>query len=233
MFLFNQLLNIVLPRFCIFCQERSHRNIDICQYCQDTMPQITQACQLCARPLPNINTTCGHCLKQPPQFDQAWSAYLYQAPISQLIKQYKFQRKYSFGATLSQLMIQALEKAIQNRGLTLPDIIIPMPQHWRRTLQRGYNPSMQISHAIAKHFDLLHLPDHVIRHRHTAYQNTQNAIQRKKNVHKCFKIVQDIPKGRVVILDDLLTSGASANALTECLKEKCVDRISVWSLARA
>jgi ComF family protein len=233
MTLITPLLNLVFPRCCINCDRFSKRPIDLCRECESLLPKLQTACMRCALPLSSTQAVCGECLKHPPSFDAAWALYAYQSPITRLIKQYKFNRKYAYSSTFSAVLIAGIEAALNENKIRLPELIVPMPQHWSRTMTRGFNQSLELSHSIAKHFSIPHDHQLVARSSRTAYQSKLNTQQRQQNVRNAFNINRTLQGQHISVIDDVLTTCATANAISQRLKRAGAGKVSIWTLARS
>lgn len=228
----STLLDVVFPRCCILCNSASDQPKDLCKTCQSLLPIILSHCHRCALPLPMDQTTCGQCQKKPPVFDSAWALYAYTSPITSLIKRYKFNRKYAYSAVFSNLMITGIEAALKKSQIQQPDLIIPMPLHWTRTMKRGFNQSMELSKTIAKYFGIQHSNKIATRCKRTHYQSNLSPTARQRNLKGAFTSANTSSYRHIAIIDDILTTGASANALATVLKQQGASKISLWTLAR-
>ena len=151
--------------------------------------------------------------------------------MSYLIGQMKFQQQLSAAAILASLLHSEILKV--NTDRTLPDALLPVPLHKSRLAKRGFNQSLEISRTIAKAKNIPLLINTVGRVKNTETQTHLNKQQRLKNVKGCFKIL-DIPDAKhVVIVDDVITTGATTNELAKLLKSVGVEKVGVWSIARA
>lgn len=204
----------------------------LCRSCRLDLPQIISACQQCAIPLKAAEILrCGQCIQDPPSVDYAISLYHYETPLDYLIGQLKYHQKLSYASIMGDL----LKEKILNLDVEhqLPQAIIAVPLYKKRLLQRGFNQSLEIVKSIAKEKKIPILLDAVDRVRDTPTQRSLNKKERKKNVKGCFDVVREIKQSHIVIVDDVVTTGATSNELARVLKTAGVGTVGVWSIARA
>ena len=178
------------------------------------------------------NAVCGHCLKTSACVDYTLCLYHYKAPLDYLIATLKYKQQLSYAAILGELLLGRLQQQeIEN----LPDCIIPVPLHKNRLVKRGFNQSLEIARSVSKKLNIPIDVKSVRRKRQTLAQTDLNASQRKKNVRGCFEIQSKKPVDyrHVVIVDDVVTTGSTINELAEQLKRSGVQKVGVWSIARA
>lgn len=223
---------------CVLCEAATPRTASLCANCEAELPRITNACRRCALPLPEerVVLNCGDCIQHPSAVDYALSVFHYQAPVDYLIGQMKFQQQLSHTAVLGHLLQRFLEHNEQEHGL--PTAILPVPLHPSRLAERGFNQSLEIIKPFAKAHGIPLLRDAVIRIKNTPVQTTLNKKQRQQNMAGSFAFTAaqqlgDAPPPHIVIVDDVVTTGATTQALAKLLKTAGVATVGVWSLARA
>ncbi len=227
----QRLLEKIYPHHCLLCAANSS-GLDLCEGCQADLPRNQSACQRCAHPLEisAVKTilTCAHCLKKPPSVDHSTVPFLYQNPISFMVKQLKFHNQLVYAPLIAHLISQVLQQE-EN----LPHLILPVPLHSKRLQQRGFNQSQQIAQHIAKQLNLSCRHDLVARQKNTTSQTELNTALRQQNIKGAFRVIKPIIAKRVAIVDDVMTSGATANELAATLKQAGVEEVQLWAFARA
>ena len=163
--------------------------------------------------------------------DYTVCAFRYEAPIDYLVSQMKFHQQLSCAAILSELLKNKIIN-LKNEA-EWPNAIVAMPLHKKRLIQRGFNQSLEISRAIVKNKQLPILNNSVSRIKNTKSQLNLSKKERFKNVKNCFQLNKEINESHIVIVDDVVTTGASSNELAELLKHSGVKKVGVWALARA
>lgn len=215
----------LLPGQCILCGAASRQRADICQNCLPELPLLESHCLRCALPLPETVAECGQCLRQPPPFQHTVAGWIYQTPVKQLISSLKYQRQYSHGRVLAELLAKRLSP------YPLPDFIVPTPLHWSRHWQRGFNQSELLSQQLAKQ---LSIPiSHCLKRiRRTPSQQQLNAKQRQRNLRGAFVVRGNIEGKSFAIVDDVVTTGSTARETSQVLMAAGASEVQIWCLAR-
>ncbi len=223
-------LDLVWPRFCLICGLDAPGHPDICPACRAQLPPADPACRRCALLLPREVERCGHCIAAAPAFDAAIAAFAYGPPIASLVQRFKFNRDLAAGRLLARLLAEQLVQ----RGAARPELLIPVPLNWRRRWQRGFNQSELLCRDLSRHFGGLPWSDALVRRRATPAQSALPAGKRRGNVRGAFS-VRHLPPGvrSVVLVDDVMTTGATLAECARVLKRAGVARVEVWVVARA
>lgn len=231
----SNLLRIVQSSDCYLCHSpiktASTQAHLICDACHQDLAHLVNCCRVCSLPISSgLNSTCGQCLTHSPLFSQTVAAYHYEQPISDFIAQFKFTGKREPLDFMCRDLAIRIKRAYQTQ--LLPKLIIPVPLHDRKLRQRGFNQAYLIAQRLSQHLDIKIDNQIATRIRNTLSQVDLDASQRIKNLRDAFK-VQAIPELHVAIVDDVVTTGTTANELAGNLIRagaKCVD---IWCLARA
>jgi len=158
------------------------------------------------------------------------SPFNYEGKITELITQLKFHQKLIVAPVLANYLIHQIENT---ENITLPEAIIPVPLHHQRLKERGFNQSLEIAKPISRHFQIP-IDNHLCyRSRLTLPQTKLTAYQRKENVKKAFVLKHSPNYQHVVIIDDVVTTGATVNQMIYLLEKHGVKRVDVWCCARA
>ena len=136
------------------------------------------------------------------------------------------------GKALAQLFAQRVAAHYAQQHLSLPDYLIAVPLHWRRQWQRGFNQAQWLTDHLAQHLNI-HALYPVKKTTATRAQEQLSRKQRLRNVAHRFRITRAFtPTSSIAIVDDVMTTGATANSLAKTLKQAGVSNVSVWALAR-
>ncbi|MGZ8967474.1 MAG: phosphoribosyltransferase family protein [Gallionella sp.] len=210
---------------CVLCSAMSAEGL-CCKACAADLPYLRgNLCCQCALPI-SSGKICGHCLAHPPIFTRSTAAFAYTFPVNKLIQQFKYGEQLA----LAHLLAQALLSGIARDDL--PDVIIAMPLHRNKLKQRAYNQALLIAQFLARelHIELLrHACERIV---DTAPQSTLPFKQRGKNMRNAFVCHVDLSGKKVALVDDVLTSGASLNALARAVKKRGASEIQTWVVAR-
>lgn len=216
---------VSLTQPCMLCGSMS-RNGLWCQACERALPYLqAPLCELCALPIPN-GSVCGHCLSHPPKFNRSTAVYAYTFPISRLIQNLKYGDQLALADALAARLSLKIEKG------PLPDFIIPMPLHPNKLRERGYNQSILLAKILAKELRI-ELLDHACeRVRDTVSQSTLPFKERGKNMRNAFVCHVDLQGKTVALIDDVMTSGASLNALAAAVQTRGAIAVHACVVAR-
>lgn len=235
-------LRIIYPPQCLACGEGVVDEGALCPGCWSEAEFITgPCCGTCGAPVPgNIpiseshepDTLCDECLSTMRPWQAGAAAMIYGGTARRLVLALKHGDRPDLSRPLANWLHRAAAPLIQQ-----DTIVIPVPVHWRRLVKRKYNQSELLSAHLARQAGLLHLPDALQRVRHTASQDHKNVVERFANIADAIQVKQrHIPQlqGRPVLLvDDVLTSGATLSASARALTLAGSGTISVVVLARA
>lgn len=230
----NICINIIqrmLPEYCQLCGQHTRSRFPLCRDCFRELPLNKFACVRCAQPLPetrHVEPVCGHCQKTPPSFDSVIAPFLYQQDMRALVARLKFGNDLSTGRLLSQLFL----KQYAGSNTRLPRALIPMPMDTARLKLRGFNQARELAAPISKQLKIPILDRHVVRRGTLPPQSSLNREARRRNIRNAFSLNRDPLPDHIVIIDDVLTTGASADALAQRLKSAGCTRVDVWVIAR-
>ncbi|WP_262692998.1 ComF family protein [Kordiimonas aestuarii] len=228
------LLDFLLPPRCPRCSIRIEADGHLCGACWGQLKPITvPLCVRCGLPFGAGDlegAECGACLREPPAFDWARAGVLYDDEAKSLILGLKYGGQGAGVPAMARMMAGALV------GQPRMDIVVPVPLHPRRLFTRRFNQSQLIGRALSS---ILSLPlDSFIlfRHRATPSQGTLSRKGRKRNVTGAFAVAKDV-KGRVMgkrvlLVDDVLTTGATASACAAALKRAGAREVGLVVFAR-
>jgi ComF family protein len=206
-----QILDILAPRSCVFCgvaSEADEKNI--CNACYADLPWNEPAIS-----------------SRPGIFECSAAMLRYSYPVDVAIKKFKFGRKLYYGPAFAEVLCAAnsfLPKDI--------DAVLPVPLHWRRKAFRGFNQAMELAMPVAR---MLGVPivRGVQRKRATPFQSGLDARERSRNLRRAFSVSGVIPHTHVLIIDDVVTTGATTIQLARALRKSYVKNISVLAIAKA
>jgi ComF family protein len=233
--LVNNWLNIIqehlLPPTCILCGNPGLSGLDMCATCYQLLPRNNPCCARWAEILPApiaSPTLCGRCLSNNPAFDQVTAPFIYQEEIQFLIAGLKFGKQFKNARLLGLLLSEHLQIISEK-----PDCIIPVPLHAARYRERGFNQAAEIAKTVSERLSIPANYGSCIRHKNTPHQTGLPAKVRRKNVSSAFSVQKPLHARHVALLDDVMTTGSTVQALASNLKKSGVSQVDVWVCARA
>lgn len=217
-----------LPSRCAICH--AWPSEPLCQACVARFTTSPNRCRSCALPVPAGVTVCGACLREPPALDACLAVVPYAYPWSELIGQFKFGANPALARSLAQIMRSSHEV---DEALDRCDWLLPLPLSPQRLRERGFNQTLELArHLAATKVDAGLL----LRLRHTPPQSTLTRAQRLRNVEQAFAVdplrIGELAGRRVVLVDDVMTSGASLFAAARAVREAGAAHITGLVLAR-
>jgi len=220
-----------LPTQCVLC--RSWQSGTVCQACRQHWRGLAVRCQRCAIDLPQgfEGDTCLQCEAQSPEFDRAVAALDYAAPWSPLLARLKFNGATELARPLADLLAQAVTPR-----MGLVSVILPVPLSRERLIERGYNQSWLIARELSRLLGVPARHDWLARSRHTSRMMTLSAEARQAHIRGAFALtakgLKAIQGQNVALVDDVMTTGATLNAISQLLLEGGARSVSAWVVAR-
>ncbi len=224
-------INFLLPPQCALCREITKEPYTLCSDCWPKLRFITSPkCSLCCVPLDNVDhdMPCTDCLKHPPVFSKAHAPLIYNDSVKKLVLRYK---NYD-GLHLGPMLFGWMQRCVPNDT----NIIVPVPLHWWRFFIRQYNQATELGKLIAKYTNVAINPNLLKRVKSTASQGHKSKSLRYENLKDAFAVTDSkniLKNANVLLIDDVLTSGATANACAQALLNAGATRVEVLTIARA
>ncbi|UUQ62851.1 ComF family protein [Pseudomonas fuscovaginae UPB0736] len=218
---------------CLLCDEPSDNPHPLCSPCESELPWLLDYCQTCALPLPVAGLTCGQCLKRPPSFEQVIAPWTYHFPVDSLITRFKHQSQWPLGRLLGELLALALRERFDH-GLPRPDLLLPVPMAVKRQRQRGYNQAAMLMNWLGKCLQISGDEHRLLRIQDTVAQQELDARARRRNLQNAFALAPgaSVEGLHLALVDDVLTTGATAESLARLLLRAGARRVDVYCLAR-
>ncbi|CAN5428517.1 ComF family protein [soil metagenome] len=175
---------------------------------------------------------CGACLKEPPAFDAAWAAVDYDFPWAGLVARLKFHDALDLCSALASLMTRVQ----RGRETALPDLLMPVPLSAQRLSSRGFNQAWELTRRLSRTLHLAADPRLVLRIRDTHQQMAVSPGRRHENVRGAFAVeplrANGLQGRSVAFVDDVMTTGATAQELAMVARQAGARRVEIWVLAR-
>lgn len=194
----------------------------VCTACMQVLPRHTgPACPRCALPTAR-GECCGRCLREPPAFDTTHAVFDYVFPLDVLVQALKYHHRLALAGVF----------AGELGALAEVDVVVPMPLHARRLRERGFNQAVEIARPLACVAGVaLELAD-VVRVRNTAPQARLDRETRQANMRGAFACRRRFDGLRIAVVDDVMTTGATLDALARCLKGSGAASVHNFVVAR-
>ncbi|MDB5973223.1 MAG: ComF family protein [Hydrocarboniphaga sp.] len=223
---FRSWLDLAAPPTCLFCSSPTD-GPGCCAGCRADLPWNRSACPGCALPsvLPQI---CPRCSRRPRRFDSAWSAFVLAAPVHSGLLGLKYHARFVQARVLGELMAAEL----RSRREPLPDLLLPVPLHWRRLIRRGYNQALLLARELGCQLELPVDTRTLRRPGAGRDQIGQSASARRANLRGVFSASGSLQGRHIALVDDVMTTGATFDELARVCRRAGAKRIEVWSVAR-
>jgi len=170
---------------------------------------------------------CGACIANLPAFDLARAPLRYEFPVDVALKKLKFNRKLQFAPPLASLLEPVIKQSFSEC-----DVLVPVPLYRWRHARRGFNQADELCRMLAKATDLPIMLA-TKRRRATRSQSGLNAAARAKNVRSAFVVNRRLEFRYPLIVDDVMTTGATCNELAKALKRAGAERVGALAVARS
>lgn len=223
-------LQLLLPHRCPLCETPNSRYL--CENCVSRFTQNHNKCPRCALPLNHEgNALCGRCLAEPPYFALCLSPLIYDASFSAALSEFKRKGKLRCGKQLTELLINEVAQPYRE---TKVDALVPVPMHWKSQLKRGFNQSQELTYQLSSS---LNIPIyHALKKvKATENQKTLKRADRERNLRNAFQAKMKATNTKLehlALVDDVMTTGITANMCAKILIQQGAKRVDVWTLAR-
>ncbi|MFD2229258.1 ComF family protein [Alkalimarinus sediminis] len=249
---FNSLVNRFFPKqrikdackqkHCYLCDTTIYQHEPICAGCKLDLPFNQSSCSHCSVPLPELITSksdkahskraCGECIKNSPSYTESFSTFCYTFPINALISDFKYRNKRHLGKLLSAITAETIHTRINSGQLKEPDKLIPVPLHVDKLDARGFNQSADIADDLSRALNIPVDSRCIARVINKPAQASLSKRQRQQNLANAFSIRRKLNGEVVALIDDVVTTGVTAEQLSKQLLEAGAKEVVVWSLAR-
>lgn len=235
----EKVLDILMPPQCLNCGTLIEPGGALCLDCWQAVNFITDPhCASCGLPFEfegsdalSQDNLCGGCIARPPVFERARSALAYDAASSSFILTFKHADRTEAARAFAGWMARAGSDVLSEA-----DIIAPVPLHWTRLFKRRYNQAALLGQQLSTLSGIPVFPDLLVRNRRTPSQGRLSASARRRNVNGAFqmrdKYSVDILQKRILLVDDVMTTGATASAVTRALLAGGASAVDVLTLGR-
>ena len=216
-------LGLLFPLSCLVCGREGRF---VCEGCVDDLPVLEKPyCPICARP--GAKSTCHSCHASPPRYDAIRAGYLSEGAARDAVHGLKYRGVRAYAPHMAELLA-----ARAGAYALSADVSVPVPLHKRRERSRGYNQSALLAGELSKHTGMPVEPGLLTRNRDTRPQvDLTSEGERRDNVEGAFTSTPAVDGRRVLLMDDVVTTGATMSVCAAALK--AMGAQAVWGLAFA
>jgi ComF family protein len=207
---------------CLLCGANAGEEF-LCTGCAASLPALAEHCPQCALPSPG-SALCGNCLNDPPHFDATAALWHYEFPCDKLVQALKFRGRLA--------VAECFARRLAAQDLARVQLLVPMPLHPRRLGARGFNQALEIARGLARLTGMRIEARGASRAKNTRPQTELPYEERASNVRGAFACRLDLSGKIVVVVDDVMTTGATLNELARVLKRAGAARVENVVVAR-
>jgi ComF family protein len=232
-----EVAQFALPNLCALCGNMSHKTL--CDGCDAAYWNETRLrCTVCAVPLtagsPHrtgaARYQCATCRVKPPPFDATLALADYRAPLDALALGLKFRARLALAHEFARRLAALADDAPD--GAHRPDVVVPVPLAHKRLVERGYNQAWEIARPFARALRIPADATLIRRVVETAPQSRLDLSARRQNVGRAFALTKPVEGLHIAIVDDVMTTGATLEALAHTLKAAGARRVTNFVVLR-
>lgn len=231
----GRVLDLVFPPQCLRCRAMTERAGALCAECWGAVTFIGRPyCERCGLPFDydlGAGALCGACVRTPPAYAKARAVLVYDDTSRDLVLAFKHADRTDAAPTYGTWLARAGGELMEGT-----DLVLPVPLHWTRLFGRRFNQAALLAQVLGRECGLAVAPDLLRRRRRTPSQGRLSPAQRRRNMEGAFAVPARGRAGlrgkRLLLVDDVLTTGATANACARVLRRAGAESVSVLTLAR-
>ena len=236
--LIHGLKEFAFPDNCLLCRQylKGDHQTQLCPLCENAIEANTPTfCLSCPRHLDSYSSDgyCPDCHRNPPFYDRAWAVCRYNDPMRKLIHRFKYEGKTGLRVTFAKLVLSFIKT--YHVPMEQFDLMLPIPLHGARFRERGYNQSELLTEILHMAFPIPLSTGNLLRIKNTSPQAFLEQKERWTNIQGAFTINHsfNITNKSILLIDDLLTTGATASAAAAALKNAGAKNIGLLVVALA
>ena len=222
------LYSVFAPGLCLACGCELTNARALCSSCINQLRRVPNPCQYCGQPNPLQGLVCPACLLHPPRWQKLFAPLQYRGLVRDYLIQLKFSEALHLAKSLGDVCSDGLRESLPE-----PEILLPVPLHRSRLLERGYNQAYEIATVWSTSLGIPIDRHALSRTRATRSQSGLNARQREGNIHRAFDYSPRRAYRHVAVIDDIVTTGSTVTEITRELHRGGVEYVEIWALARA
>jgi ComF family protein len=231
---FDKILEKLYPSdiTCFLCgAELKDNKYGLCDKCEKEVKWNDKVCQKCGSPLKTEANYCIHCQNGKRTFDLARAPLIYSDKVALAVQELKYNNKKYLAKHFAKI-IEIEYKSLLNRGIKI-DLIMYVPLYTKRQKKRGYNQSELLSNELSKLIGISVSHNNLIRIKDTITQTNLSFKERQKNLESAFEIKdkKEVKDKNILLIDDVLTTGATADNCAKILKKAKAKGVYVLTFA--
>ncbi|MBN1208690.1 MAG: ComF family protein [Myxococcaceae bacterium] len=224
------LLELLYPPSCLACARVLPASAAFCESCDTALERVPPACcRTCAEPGNFPSGDCPRCRLHPPPFSRAWAPFAHEGPVARAIHRFKYEDHPELAEPLGTLLADEARSFLARA----PTLLVALPLHTRRFRERQYDQTQLLAGALARATGRRAPVGLLTRTRETQRQVGLSEAERARNVAEAFTASASVAGQSLLLIDDVLTTGATARAATAALREAGAARVDVLAIARA
>lgn len=228
----NWVLDFLYPRRCPICGEiQNYGDVQICKSCMSGLKRVEPPfCMRCGKTVwSDEQEYCEDCKRFPKYYEKGYPVFIYQEPLKKALYDFKYHNQREYALFFAKCMYYRFHEEWEKLSF---DGIVPVPLHKNKLRRRGYNQAALLAKQLSKQLAVPFYTDYLVRKEDTGPQKELNDRQRMKNLKKAFKIGKNkIKLKRILLVDDIYTSGATIASCTEVLQSAGVEQVWYASVA--
>lgn len=228
------LADLCFPSVCPLCRQALKSSSFFCSSCLEAItPIVSPCCPRCHLPFAaedGSDHLCQSCLQELPPFLWAKSVGLYDETLRRAVQKFKYQGDFNLDRPLAALMKESMQAFLEDYR---PDLLLPVPLYVTRLRQRSYNQALLLAKVLGRRWQVPVASRLLLRIRPTPPQIGLKAAQRRRNLRGAFCLCRPLQGERVLLVDDVMTTGATARECSRTLLDGGAGEVAVAVLARA
>ena len=232
--LVDQVAARLLPPRCVLCRGPGQLpGYDLCAGCEALLRTPGVRCPCCGLPDPvGDHSPCTQCAADPPPFERLFAPWIYEEPVTRLVQALKYDGALANARVLGTRIARDRRVSVASAGG--PPLLVPVPLHPGRLIERGFNQSHEIARVVARELGLPLVHSALQRVRATPAQVGLTRAERLCNLRDAFRADAGlVSRRRVILLDDVVTTGSTVAAAATQLLQAGATGVEVWAAARA
>lgn len=214
---------------CMLCHNFLGSDRGICSACKTLLKSLPDTLCRCGLPtsVGERDQLCGRCIKRPPHYSATVCAWQYDFPLDRLLNRYKHQGELAIEPLLTAIWLERIETLTFNHEA----LLVPIPMHWRRYWKRGFNQTARLATQLSHHTGLPVCQALAQPHQTPMLQGLK-ASARRRQIRNRFEVICDISQRHLILIDDVMTTGSTANEAARLLMKAGAARVDIWTLCR-